>query len=364
MSHTHLEDFYTFEGHFTFDLHDLAAIVLRERQQSVDPFKRARVVEICEGDTTATCLPPHAQTMWTSMKAPHKTAYFLKTEADLDDAANLQGPLEVADFFDPEMKLSPGHAPLTDKEKEMVYWKIRHHDGGILICEALQQVLDALPEDRTRLRIRTSQGLEIPQSPIDAFGIGNVAVIPRESTYICDYQHIKPLSTQVGMNQYLSGHTSEPQPVVYLLFGDSSIPAGGLVALDLASPSLGMRGLGGESFALERVVDYHKRVLPNGGKRVIDYDDSRSEEYDGFFLTDRIRNFSRPELEPIVNDLAERVIRRLSRIARGEETFCAYCGKVDAKDRCSKCKTSMYCGRACQTSAWKYHKKWCVLDAK
>ncbi|CAM6014181.1 unnamed protein product [Sphagnum balticum] len=41
-----------------------------------------------------------------------------------------------------------------------------------------------------------------------------------------------------------------------------------------------------------------------------------------------------------------------------EQPTCAVCGKV-AMQRCSRCKTEWYCGRDCQVSVWKTHKKAC-----
>jgi len=158
-------------------------------------------------------------------------------------------------------------------------------------------------------------------------------------------------------------------PWVYLLFGDTDVAStdatkDGRVMLDLVSPLLGMRGLGGEPFSMERLIDYHEKVLPTGGEEVINHNDWRSIEHNGFILSGRIKNDSKPEANAIVQDLAERVLRRLSRITKGEETYCAYCGKHDPNVRCSKCKKAMYCGRACQASAWKFHRTWCDADAR
>ncbi|KAH8948594.1 hypothetical protein BDL97_11G102200 [Sphagnum fallax] len=43
-----------------------------------------------------------------------------------------------------------------------------------------------------------------------------------------------------------------------------------------------------------------------------------------------------------------------------EQPTCAVCGKV-AMQRCSRCKTEWYCGRDCQVSVWKTHKKACDI---
>jgi len=43
------------------------------------------------------------------------------------------------------------------------------------------------------------------------------------------------------------------------------------------------------------------------------------------------------------------------------QTSCSHCGKECAElRRCSVCKHASYCGSACQTAAWKKHKKECV----
>ncbi|PAA81453.1 hypothetical protein BOX15_Mlig024716g1, partial [Macrostomum lignano] len=45
--------------------------------------------------------------------------------------------------------------------------------------------------------------------------------------------------------------------------------------------------------------------------------------------------------------------------AKSSNCRCANCGKLDALQRCSKCKISYYCGRDCQVNHWKKHKKNC-----
>lgn len=364
MQHANLNNLYTFQGQFTFDLHDLAAIILRERQLSDERFNRARLFEICEGETATACLPVPAQSTWLSIKEPNKTAYCLGIQAfDARDP-----PLERSEFFDPVMRMPPGRAPLTEKEKEMVYWRIRHHDSGYILCEALRHVLDALPKDRTKLRIRTSQGHAITSSPT-AFHVAEVALLPKHCTLTCITQLRPDLGVdKISVEQHIFGGDLQPMPWVYLVFGDTSVAntdttKDGRIMLDLVSPLVGMRGLGGELFSMERLIDFHGRVLPTGGEEIINHNDPRSAANDGFILSGRIQNFAKPEVIPIVQELAERVLRRLSRIAHGEEAYCSYCGKKDAMVWCSRCKNPRYCGSACQTSAWKYHKKWCSTDA-
>lgn len=65
------------EGEFTVDLHDLAAILLREFLFSEPRFKFSRLLEISTGSVPVSCLPVGGQS-WTYM-APPKIGYFLKT---------------------------------------------------------------------------------------------------------------------------------------------------------------------------------------------------------------------------------------------------------------------------------------------
>ncbi len=109
------------DGRFTFDLHDLAAIILRERQLSDNRFKHTRLREVCVGGTTLLAFPAHGQTIWTSIPAPNKVAYFLKEQPTVDGIAN--HPLELSEFLDPELRLPPGRAPLSEKEKELLFWR-------------------------------------------------------------------------------------------------------------------------------------------------------------------------------------------------------------------------------------------------
>ncbi|KAJ7346964.1 hypothetical protein DFH08DRAFT_869925 [Mycena albidolilacea] len=43
---------------------------------------------------------------------------------------------------------------------------------------------------------------------------------------------------------------------------------------------------------------------------------------------------------------------------------CSVCGKSGEIFRCSGCKTRFYCGRECQTSDWKSHKRPCAAAPK
>ena len=47
----------------------------------------------------------------------------------------------------------------------------------------------------------------------------------------------------------------------------------------------------------------------------------------------------------------------------GRRPICAFCGKKDAPQRCSRCKSVCYCGRECQVGHWKAHKAGCKLAA-
>jgi len=158
------------------------------------------------------------------------------------------------------------------------------------------------------------------------------------------------------MTQYLTGADGGDLPWVYLIFGDEDVAKedldeDGRVMLDLVAPMLGMRGLGGEIFAMERLEDYHSEVLPRGALE--------GEPVD---LSGRIRTRG-PEAGEAAEKWSTRVLSRLERITKGEERFCAYCGKDGPTSQCSRCGKARYCNPTCQSNAWKYHKTWCKVDA-
>jgi len=46
---------------------------------------------------------------------------------------------------------------------------------------------------------------------------------------------------------------------------------------------------------------------------------------------------------------------------RSTDRNCLYClQKVEGSSRCSKCRTALYCNRACQEKHWPVHKNICI----
>lgn len=161
--------------------------------------------------------------------------------------------------------------------------------------------------------------------------------------------------TQRAIGQWVTGEGGAI-PWVYLAFGGPSVARSefeldGRVALDLASPLLsGMRGLGGEVFSLEKMQDYHSKVLPTGG-----------EEMDTeMYLSGRIGSVGPPKLPDhvkVAKELAERVKGRVHGKMSGGQTSCGYCGKNGPKFKCNGCKIATFCSGRCQKMGWIYHKK-------
>jgi hypothetical protein len=158
------------------------------------------------------------------------------------------------------------------------------------------------------------------------------------------------------MTQYLTGTDGANLPWVYLLFGGPSVARrephlDGRVAVDMISPLIGLRGLGGEVFILERLADIRDKLLTNPWQ---------PEE---LVLSGRI--FPSPPRIQQYNeskDLADRVSRRFEAIQSGKELFCGYCGKTAPSAQCGGCRKAKYCNTQCQSMGWKYHKRWCKED--
>ncbi|THH06192.1 hypothetical protein EW145_g4253 [Phellinidium pouzarii] len=340
---------YTFAENLTFDLHDIVNILLRERLLSEPRFKHSQLLEVCDGSWPVSTVPLKVQEMWSSLGSP-KVGYFLTEDAGVSDA---DPPVEPHNFLRPNVISA---RELDTEEVETMYWRIKHHDSGFILCSALQLVLDTLPQS-TSLRVRTSQGFAMTCGA-QSFVVAEMQVFPKETTYICNFKprpDIEP--TKVEMLQYLTGEKLESIPWIYLVFGEPTLEtpnfiADKRVAVDLVSPMLGMRGPGGETFVMESMNTYHHKILPRYATADLDH-----------VISYRINpQVKQQAIQPM--EIAMRVLSRLEKIARGEEAYCGYCGKTAPKAQCSRCrKKTKYCAAACQKKAWKYHKTWCKIDA-
>jgi hypothetical protein len=278
---------------------------------------------------------------------------------------------EIPKILDPtKVKHTGGNYKPSELELEMYFWSIRHHDSGYKLVHAMQLVLDALPTTM-KLRIRTSQG-HFLTVPVSSFSIVELPITALTNTYICkmNLNDTKPRPGEkpesdghtglspVNAVQYTTGASGRGSfPWVYMLFGvdgDANAEQQTLqVVLDLVSPMLFFRGLGGEIFSMERMEEYHTKLLPQGA-------------LEGRPFKHSCRIAFRPgevQRQSEVVQLSERALSRLSKIMEGE-TFCAYCGKEMAKSLCTVCRKARYCDKKCQTKGWKYHKTWCRIDAK
>ena len=334
----------------TVDLHDLATILLRERLLSESRFKHSHLREINDGSAPRTLLPDTSLPVLDDLpkNVPH-IAFFL-----------MENPSEtpkIPEFT--EVTRTGGNYDVSELELEMYFWSIRHHNSGYAMVHTMQLVLDALPTT-TKLRIRTSRGLSLTV-PVSSFSIVEVPIVALTNTYICNMKprDFERPESEGHKNFILAQHTtggSGSFPWVYMLFdgdGDANEEQqSSQVVLDLVSPMLFFRGLGGELFSMERVEEYHTKLLSQGAL-----------EGRPFNYSDRI-GFCPSDMQEYSESvqLSERVLTRLSKIMEGE-TFCAYCGKEMAKSLCTVCRKAMYCDKRCQMKAWKYHKAWCKIDA-
>lgn len=339
---------YLFAENLTLDLHDLAAILLRERILSEPCFKHSQLYEICNGNKKASCLRRGAQALWTSLPGP-KVGYFLKQPTEVGDD---EPPAEPQTFLHKDFKSKDN---LSERDLETIFWRVKHHDSGFVLAHALQLVLDALPAS-TMLRVRTSQGHSI-ECKARSNAVAEMTVLPTETSYICNIRMCPDLGPyKADIDEHYTGDGSGSLPWLYLIFGEESDATGDFVtdkrvALDLVAPMLGMRGLGDEVFIMERIGSYHQDVLPQAARDAGDYVISGR-----IFMADMEKASASVEISRCV-------LGRLELIVRGEATFCAYCGRDGVKPRCSGClgKTK-YCDISCQKRAWKYHKAWCKAD--
>ena len=331
----------------TVDLHDLATILLRERLLSEPRFKHSHLREINDGSAPRSLLPDIPLPVLDDLpdNIPH-LAFFLVEIAN-----------EIPKIPEPTEVTRTGNDDVSELELEMYFWAIRHHNSGYALVHAMQIVLDALPIT-TKLRIRTSRG-HLLTVPVSSFSIVELPIIALTNSYICNMKPQEIPESDGHTSLTLAQHTtggSGSFPWVYMLFGDEGVAntqENGLqVVLDLVSPMLFFRGLGGEIFSMERMEEYHTKLLSQG-----------AIEGRPFKYSDRVgfRSIEVQEGSETVQ-LSERVLTRLSKIKEGE-SFCAYCGKEMANSLCTVCRKAMYCDKKCQKRGWKYHKTWCKIDA-
>ncbi|TDL17260.1 hypothetical protein BD410DRAFT_776398 [Rickenella mellea] len=332
----------------TIDLHDLATVLLRERLLTEPRFKNCRLREVNDGSRPLDCLPPHLHLQAMEAMPIPRAAYFLLDDSETEEIETGQTST-VTDVIEPSTFKHPNFtststSPLSDTELETIFWQCKDHDSGYVLAHSMQIVLDSFPES-TKLCVQTSRGLSIVCGAHE-FWIVESPIKLHQPSFICK----STTGTQPQLGPAIVGYVLDELPLVCLIFGgeeaaEYSTDIYGRVMLDLAAPMLGMRGLGGEIFAMERLRDYQHEIL----SRV-------AYEYDELRHSGRIR--SPPDSQKLeeANQLANRVRARLEKIMEGTETFCGYCGKVNPAMRCFRCKQTQYCTDACQNNAWKYHK--------
>jgi len=338
------------------DLHDLAAVLLHEWSLFEDRFLHSKLVEVTNGTPPSRALPEWAKIpALTSLRLTGRPcrAYFVQDDNVPNNTPTDAFTFKHKDFF--------SRFEYSEKDIETMFWEIKNHDRGFLLAQAMQFVLDSfLPT--TKVRIRTSQGYSLTCGARE-FSIANLDVLPHRTCYIAKITKLPPPAdpTQVELGQCVTGEKGDI-PWVYLAFGGPSVTSSevhvdGRVALDLASPLLsGMRGLGGEVFSLEKLLDYHTKVIPIRGE----------EMPTQMYLSGRLGSVGppkRPEQVEMEKELAERVKVRAEKKLNGGMNSCGYCGKSEPKFRCNDCKVARYCDARCQKLGWRYHKKWCNQDA-
>jgi MYND finger len=338
----------------TLDLHNLAAILLHEWSLMEPRFLHSRLQEITAGTRPQNALRsdihlPHLGDVASSGSSQSKKAYFVMDE--------LPGTPPVTAFSFKHADFASAKS-YSEQDIETMFWQIKNHNRGYALTHAMQTVLDSLP-NTVHLMLRTSQGHSLLVEP-KQFAIEEFKVLPNEKVYICQATPQPVLGpTKFALHEYTTGATG-PIPWVYLAFAEAELRpefrntdprVNGRIVLDLAAPLLaGMRGLGNETFALERMGDYHDRVIPKGGSE-------RERPVTSGRIDARLADVG------LMSELSKRVLGRVQAILESGETSCGYCGKASPKSSCGRCKQARFCDKRCQTLGWKYHKKWCSPEA-
>ncbi|KDQ63672.1 hypothetical protein JAAARDRAFT_53864 [Jaapia argillacea MUCL 33604] len=329
------------------NLHDLAALILDCHGRTESLLPTAHLIEVNRGTTPIQTLPSgalapqwHAREIFNSPRV----AYILQHTTGSTERVGIDA------FASTEaVKLPPGSPTLTRKELEDIYWRCKDYDQGYVLAYVFQEVIKRLAPNTTLLA-RTSSGYETKCRPSE-YTVAEIDVSPHQACLIVDTEPRPDLGpTRLGMAQHLSGF-DDNIPWVFLVFGKPGTTGDAAtdprVAVDLSIPQLGGRGGGGELFALERLGNYHGKVLSACADEV-------SERYD---LSLEIRLTS-DKLKD-ASALLKVVLDTLEKVTKDEAGFCRYCGKIGVKTRCSKCREAAFCPD-CQVLGWKYHKVWCT----
>jgi hypothetical protein len=241
----------------------------------------------------------------------------------------------------------------------MYFWSIRYHNSGYTLVRAMQLVLDVRPVT-TKLRVRTSQG-HILIVRVNAFSIVEVPVTAFTITYTCNLKlgerSESDCITRYDMTQHTTGEGG-PFLWVYILFrgdGAANTEQQDLrVVLDLVSPMLYFRGLGGEIFSVECLNEYHTKLLSRGA---LEGGPFKRTSRIGFvpILCERILKLSQ----------CQRESSPAFRKSRAGTRFYVRIAGRRWRNRCAQCVGRVrYCEKKCQTKGWKYHKTWCKIDAR
>ncbi|OJT12601.1 hypothetical protein TRAPUB_10842 [Trametes pubescens] len=324
------------------DIHDLAAMILHAHA-TVDgtPFATSKIVEVNRnGAPFQTLTDQEAPHGWFDPGGPPRRVAYALYNTPQDVPAG--GKITVDTFPSPMGVFNPASddRTLTRRELEDVFWRCKDYDQGYQLAYVAQRVFNSLDGTGIQLRARTSTGYELVFSPAELM-VGTATITPREACVImsADDSDVRPMS--------FSGFDG-PIPWPYLVLGN----AGDLdrcVALDLALPQIGGRGLGGELFALERHDDYMTRVLPLYAE----------VHHVGHPTLGIVPRSATDEMRTRAEALTEAVVRRLVGPGQGETDFCRYCGEPGIITCCGVCKTSYFC-EPCHRLGWKYHRKWCT----
>ena len=336
----------TFPADFSLDIHDLAPIILDCHARLEDTFSKVQLTEILADSASLQTLPSHVlPPEWLDAKAhspnQKRLTYILRQDSSRTE------PVTIDNFAHPDgIKLSQG-LELNRRTLENAFWRCKTFNTGWLIAYVAQTVVRSLPRT-ARLRARTASGYEMTCSPSEVMPM-EMEVLPHQACCMAIYEpclDIEP--AKVDMTHHFSGFL-QPMPWIYLCFGrdTSTDPEHSTrVAMDLTVQQIGGRGSAHELFALERISEYHEKVLPR-----------YAQEYGELILSDTVA-LSLPAICKQGDDVVRMVLKRLAKVVNGDVNFCKYCGRDGVAKRCSTCKEARFC-EECHVLGWKYHKVWC-----
>ncbi|OSS44999.1 hypothetical protein B5807_09151 [Epicoccum nigrum] len=313
------------------DLVDIAVLLNYERATTTEAFRNTKVREIAyPGDALHTLRygsEPPAD--WNRNDRTVIVLDKVSPQGDRQLPATMKSPVNFVS------------SNLTEQQLETIFYRIRAHEGSVLVTLLLEAFFSMFPPD-TKLCIRHAPKDKQPNtfyitSICNRSIVQDVLVKPKFSTVLVVPQErrMKHSGTGPEMAHWYTGFSAPNSEEI------TSV-------LDLTSMQFGEvgRGPGREGrmlFALDTKTDYEERL-----NRIANGVDLARRQVN----TSMVMAGGAP-LEKVVCKVKERWEKR------DTEKWCGHCGAPEPEFRCAGCRNVWFCNKEHQKMMWSFHKGYC-----